>query len=169
LANVIQLPKEWVIFERASVLMLGLCTAVDPNMNPIRTVAPYLQQFVLGKDADWKGQISTAIREMAMSAVAIPDRANRFFERANKGDVQIHVAGLRDSALLLYSAAHQIVFVFLAIALGTLGFVLDARGQDALAVAAWTTGALSLLAVAVSMVRARSLRRKLREPVRPTR
>jgi ubiquinone biosynthesis protein len=169
LANVIQLPKEWVIFERASVLMLGLCTAVDPNMNPIRTVAPYLQQFVLGKDNDWKGQITSAMREMAMSAVAIPDRANRFFERANKGDVQIHVAGLRDSALLLYSAAHQIVFVFLAIALGALGFVLDARGQDGLAVAAWTVGALSLLAIAVSMIRARALRRKLREPVRPPR
>jgi ubiquinone biosynthesis protein len=167
LTNVIQVPKEWVIFERASVLTLGLCTAIDPNMNPIRTVGPYLQQFVLGKDTDWKGQVTTAIREMAMSAIAIPDKANRFLDRANKGDVQIHVAGLRDSAVLLYAAAQQIVFVFLAIGLGALGYTLDDRGQDWLALAAWTASALSVVAILVSMMRARAIRRTLRERRRP--
>jgi ubiquinone biosynthesis protein len=162
LTNVIQVPKEWVIFERASVLLLGLCTQIDPNMNPIRTVGPYLQQFVLGKDTDWKGQITTAIREMAMSAVAIPDRMNRFLERANRGDTQIQLQGLQDSALLLYSAAQQIIFVLLATAIGALGYVLDARGDTPLAVAAWVVAALCLVAVMVSMLRARTLRRMLR-------
>jgi ubiquinone biosynthesis protein len=163
LTNVIQVPKEWVIFERASVLTLGLCTAVDPDMNPIRTVGPYLQEFVLGKEKDWKGQITTAIREMAMSAVAIPDRMNRFLEGTNRGETQIHVAGLRDSALLLYAATQQIIFVFLSVAIGTLGFVLDARGQSILALAAWAVAVLSLVAIGVSMLRARTLRRVLRE------
>jgi ubiquinone biosynthesis protein len=163
LTNVIQVPKEWVIFERASVLTLGLCTAIDPNMNPIRTVGPYLEQFMLGQDTDWKGRITSALREMAMSAIAIPDKANRFLDRGNKGDVQIHVAGLRDSAVLLYAAAQQIVFVFLAIGLGALGFMLDRNGQDMLAVAAWLASALSLVAILVSMLRARGLRRTLKE------
>jgi ubiquinone biosynthesis protein len=162
LTNVIQVPKEWVIFERASVLLLGLCTQIDPNMNPIRTVGPYLQQFVLGKETDWKGQITTAIREMAMSAVAIPDRMNRFLERANRGDTQIQLQGLQDSALLLYSAAQQLIFVFLAIAIGALGYVLDAREDTSLAIAAWVVAALCLVAVMVSMIRARTLRRTLR-------
>lgn len=163
LSSAFQVPKEWVIFERASILTLGLCTAVDPNMNPIHTVGPYLQQFVLGKEADWKGQITAAIREMAMSAVAMPDKTNRFLERANRGDVQIHVAGLRDSALLLYAAAQQLVFVFLAIAIGALGYVLDARGEDTLALLAWAAAVLSLVAIIASMLRARRLRRSLRE------
>ena len=163
LTNIIQVPKEWVIFERASVLTLGLCTAIDPNMNPIRTVGPYLQEFVLGKEADWKGQITTAIREMAMSTVAIPDKTNRFLERANRGDVQIHVAGLRDSAMLLYSAAQQFVFVLLGTAIGALGYVLDARGEDRLALVAWSAAVLCLLMVIGSMLRARKLRRALRE------
>lgn len=163
LSSAFQVPKEWVIFERASILTLGLCTAVDPHMNPIHTVGPYLQQFVLGKDADWKGQITSAMREMAMSAIAIPDKTNRILERANRGDLQIHVAGLRDSALLLYSAAQQFIFVLLASAIGALGYVLDARGEDKLAVLAWAASALSLIAVISSMLRARKLRRTLRE------
>ena len=161
LSSAFQVPKEWVIFERASILTLGLCTELDPDMNPIQTVGPYLQEFVLGKDVDWKEQVRGAVREMAMSAVAIPDRMNRFLEHANRGETQIHVAGLRESALLLYSAAQQLIFTLLATAIGALGYFLDARDQGGLAIVSWTVSALCLLAVVMSMLRARALRRPL--------
>src|SRR5881409_1509372 len=132
-------------------------------MSAMRTVGPYLQEFVLGRDTDWKGQITKAIREMAISAVAIPDKTNRLLERANRGEVQFQIGGLRESALLLYSAAHQLLFAFLAIATGALGYVVDARGQTTLAIVAWSVSALCLLAIAGSMLRARALRRSLRE------
>lgn len=163
LTNVIQVPKEWVIFERATVLLLGLVTQIDPDMNPIRTVGPYLQQFVIGKDTDWKGQITAAIREMAMSAVAIPDRTNRFLERANRGDIHMHVEGIREGAQLLYAAAQQLIFVVLATATGALGWTLDASGEHGLAVVAWIASALCLVAVIISMLRARGPRRALRD------
>ena len=163
LSNAFQVPKEWVIFERASILLLGLCTQIDSNMNPIRTVGPYLEEFVIGKGADWKGQITSAVREMAMSAIAIPEKTNRLLERANRGEMQLQIRGLRESALLLYAAAQQIVFVFLAIATGALGYVLSARGERGLAIAAWATAALSLVAVAVAILSARGLRKTLRK------
>ena len=157
-----QVPKEWVIFERASLLLVGLGTLIDPDMNPLKIIGPYLQEFVLGgKDKDWKAQVSMAVKDMAMSALAIPDRTNRFLERANRGDVQIHVAGLRESALLLYAGVHQIVFMFLAIAAGALGYVLEARGERGLAWLAWGLSALLLIAMLGSMWRARSLRAAL--------
>lgn len=163
LSRAFQVPKEWVLFERAALLTLGLCTELDPDMNPIHTVGPYLQEFVLGKGTDVKGQVTTAIREMAMSAVAIPDKTNRLLERANRGEVQFQIGGLRESAMLLYAAGQQVVFVFLAIAIAVLGYVLDDRGQGGLALIAWGASALCLLVVAVSMLRARALRRSLRE------
>jgi predicted unusual protein kinase regulating ubiquinone biosynthesis (AarF/ABC1/UbiB family) len=162
LSSAFQVPKEWVIFERASVLTLGLCTAVDPNMNPINTVGPYLQEFVIGKNIDWKGQITTAMREMAVSAIAIPEKANRLLERANRGEAQFQIGGLRESALLLYAAVHQLLFAFLAVATGALGYVLDARGEDRLAIVAWVVSALNLVALVVSMSRSRELRKTLR-------
>src|SRR6185503_4082194 len=116
LSRAFTVPKEWVLFERASILMLGLCTELDPNMNPIHTVGPFLQQFVLGKEADIKGQVTNAVREMAMSAVTIPDKANRFLERANRGELQFQIVGLRDSALLLYTAVQQLLLGIFAIA-----------------------------------------------------
>jgi predicted unusual protein kinase regulating ubiquinone biosynthesis (AarF/ABC1/UbiB family) len=162
LSSAFQVPKEWVIFERASILTLGLCTAVDPNMNPIRTVGPYLQQFVLGEETDWKRQITVAIREMAMSAIALPDKTNRALDRANRGDIHFQIGALRESALLLYSVGQQLMFAFLAVALGALGYVLEARGELRLGIAAWAGSALCLLATAALIIRGRSIIREVR-------
>ena len=162
LSNAFQVPKEWVVFERASLLLLGLCTQIDPDMNPLRIIGPYLQEFVLGRDRDWTNQIRTAVREMAMSAIVIPDAANRVLAKANRGELMIHVAGIRESAQLLYIAATQLMFAFLAVASGVIGWLLDDRGNPRIAAAALTASGLCLLAVVISMIRARSLRRSLR-------
>jgi hypothetical protein len=76
--------------------------------------------------------------------------------------VQFQIAGLRESALLLYAASQQVIFVFIAIATGALGYVLAARGQRGAALSTWVVSALSLVAVVGSMLRARSLRKTLR-------
>ena len=163
LSRAFQVPKEWVIFERASILTLGLCTEIDPDMNPIRVVGPYLQEFVLGKDTDWKQQITTAVRDMAMSSLAIPDKANRVLDQAAQGTVRFQIAHLEESALLLYAAGQQIIFTFLATAIGALGYFLDGRDQTVLALVAWVVSAACLLAVIGSLLKARALRRELRD------
>ena len=161
LSRAFQVPKEWVLYERAALLTLGLCTAIDPNMAPMQTVGPYLQEFVLGKDKDWKQTMSGTLKEMLVSSLGIPDRANRFLERANRGDIQIHVASLRDNLLLLHSTFQQLVYLLLGAATGILGYFLDARGQDALAILSWAVAAACMLAMVASMLRARSLRRSI--------
>lgn len=163
LSNAFQVPKEWVIFERAAILLLGLCTQVDPNMNPIRTVGPYLQEFVLGRETDWKAQISTAVREMAMSAITMPDRANRLLDVASRGEVRFQIAKLPESALLLYAAAEQVIFTFISIASGAFGFVLQEHGRERLATVAFALSAVFLVALGIAMLRARGLQRALRE------
>jgi ubiquinone biosynthesis protein len=163
LSRAFQVPKEWVIFERASILTLGLCTEIDADMNPIRVVGPYLQEFVLGRDTDVKGQMTSAVRDMAMAALALPDRMNRVFDQANRGAVRFNIGRLEESALLLYAAAQQLAFTFLATAAGALGYFLDSHGQAAFAVIAWVMSGACLLAVFMSMLGARSLKRLLRE------
>ncbi len=159
ISRAFQVPKEWVIFERTSLLLLGLGTQIDPAMNPLRTIGPYLQEFVLGKDVDWKGQITTSMREMAMSAIAIPDAANRFLERTNRGDLQMQIGALPESALLLYSAVHQVLFAFLAVAAGALAYALEVHGDARRGALAWAAAAFFLLALARTMFGARRLRR----------
>lgn len=166
LSRAFTVPKEWVLFERASILLLGLCTELDPAMNPIQTVGPYLQQFVLGKNADVKGQVTDAVREMAVSALAIPDKANRFLERANRGEIQFQMAGLRDSALLLYAAVQQLLFGLLASGFGLLSMFLMDNGRPTPATLAGAIAGLFVVIMLASALRARRLIRRLTERTR---
>jgi ubiquinone biosynthesis protein len=163
LTRAFTVPKEWVLFERASILMLGLCTEIDPNMNPIHTVGPYLQQFVMGKDADVKSQIGTAVREMAMSAIAIPDKTNRFLERANRGDVRFQISGLRDAALLLYAAVQQFLFGLLAMGFGIFAVWSRDGGHALQSTIGGMIAAFFFITMFFSSLRARRLVRKLRD------
>ena len=166
LQRAFQVPKEWVLFERATLLSLGVCTTLAPDMNPMQTVGPYLQEFFLGKDGNWKQQVTGAGKEMLASAMALPDLANRFLEQGNRGDIQIHVAGLRDNLLLLHSALQQLIWLLLATATGVLGYFLDARGQRLFAIGAWAVTAACFFAIASSMFRARALRRSIMKVAR---
>jgi len=166
LTRAFTVPKEWVLFERASILMLGLCTEIDANMNPIHTVGPYLQQFVIGKDTDVKSQVSTAVREMAMAAIALPDKTNRFLDRANKGDVRFQISGLRDSALLLYAAVQQFLFGLLTMGLGIFAVWLRDGGRGGEALVAAIGASTFFVLMLLSVLRARRLGRRLRDRAR---
>ena len=163
LSRAFQVPKEWVIFERASLLLLGLSTQIDPNMNPIKVVGPYLERFVLGGEGekDWKDQLMPALREMAVTAIALPDKANRFLDRANRGDMDLQIEGIREGALLLYAGVHQAVLSFVGVAAGGLAYGLGTHGQRTWAIVAGAGAALCFLGVLISIVRAGSLRRRL--------
>lgn len=162
LSRAFQVPKEWVIFERASLLLLGLCTQIDPNMNPFNTVGPYLEEFVLGGDKDWKSQVTSSLREMALSAIAMPDKANRALDLANRGDLELRIPSISDASLLLYEAAQQLLFAFLGAVFGAFAYVLGGAGHPVLSVGAWALAGLCLVVVVGAMLRARAVRRKLR-------
>jgi hypothetical protein len=163
LSRAFQVPKEWVIFERASLLLLGLCTQIDPNMNPIRTVGPYLEEFVLGGDADWKKQIASTLRDVTLSAVAIPDKANRALDLANRGDLELQIPSISDASLLLYEAAQQLLFAFLAAVFGAFAYVAGEHGLRVPSIVGWAIAALCLVTVARAILRAGPVRRRLRQ------
>jgi predicted unusual protein kinase regulating ubiquinone biosynthesis (AarF/ABC1/UbiB family) len=141
LTRTFQVPKDWVLLERTVLLLLGLCTTLDPAMAPMRTIQPYLEEFVLGRGQDWMVLVRSAVKEMAMSMLALPDGVNRLVARANRGELQVRVHELRESADLVYSAAQQLVFGMLAAGSGVIAYLAHVRGDRVVA----TTGAVAAI------------------------
>src|SRR5262249_4234545 len=46
LTDAFHVPKEWILLERTILLLMGLCTQLDPEMNPMSVIRPYLEEFV---------------------------------------------------------------------------------------------------------------------------
>ncbi len=84
LSGAFHVPKDWVLLERTILLLYGCCSLLDPELNPVAIIQPYLQDFVLG-NRDFTQIAMEAIRDMAMSAMTLPEDMRRYLIKANRG------------------------------------------------------------------------------------
>jgi ubiquinone biosynthesis protein len=117
LSGAFHVPRDWVVLQRAFLLLTGVCTELDPTLNPIEVVRPYLQEFVLGS-RDWTQIAIEAVRDTAMSALQLPDDMRKYLTRAVRGELEVSVKGLHDGTRLLYRAIRQATYAGLSVALG---------------------------------------------------
>jgi hypothetical protein len=129
LKDAFHIPKEWILLERALLLLLGVCTTLDPEMNPAAIIEPYLERFLLGEKKQWSEIVVEASREMALSALSLPAELHRFLDRAMRGELEVGIRNLDENARLIYSAGQQILWGMLAATATVLATVFDGRGQ----------------------------------------
>jgi ubiquinone biosynthesis protein len=129
LSGAFHVPKDWVLLERTILLLYGSCSLLDPECNPMAIIQPYLQDFVLG-NRDWTRIAMDAAREMALSAVTLPDDIKKYLTRATRGEIEVRVRGVQDGARALYAVGRQLVYTAIGIATGFAGLELHLRGAD---------------------------------------
>jgi ubiquinone biosynthesis protein len=129
LRDAFHIPKEWILLERTLLLLLGVCTTLDPEMNPAAIIEPYLERFLLGEKKQWSEIVVEASREMALSALSLPGELQRFMDRAMRGELEVGFRNLDENARLIYSAGQQILWGMLAATSAVLATVFDGRGQ----------------------------------------
>jgi predicted unusual protein kinase regulating ubiquinone biosynthesis (AarF/ABC1/UbiB family) len=156
-----RIPKDWVLLERTILLLMGLCTHLSPTMNPMKTIRPYLEEFVLGKDRDWVKMIGSVLKDMALSAITIPEDFKRFLHAANRGELELRVQGLRESVNLLYSLGHQILYGLFAMVSGGFSYLTYTRGEEMLSLTLAGVGGLFLLCLGGSLFLARRRQKRL--------
>jgi predicted unusual protein kinase regulating ubiquinone biosynthesis (AarF/ABC1/UbiB family) len=135
-------PKDWVLLERTLLLLYGCCAMLDPELNPVAIIQPYLREFVLG-NRDFTQIALEAVRDTFMSAITLPDDLRKFLVRANRGELVVRVRGVTEGAHAVYSAARQLIYTAIGLACGVealeahrLHEVGLARGLGAAAIAA---------------------------------
>jgi predicted unusual protein kinase regulating ubiquinone biosynthesis (AarF/ABC1/UbiB family) len=117
-----------VLLERTILLLFGTCSLLDPELNPMAIIQPYLQEFVLG-NRDWTEIAVETVREMALSAITLPDDMKKYLTRAVRGELEVRVRGLEDGARTVYAVGRQLIYTTLTVAGGFAGLQLDGRGE----------------------------------------
>ncbi len=109
LSGAFHIPKDWVLLERTLLLLYGSCSLLDPELNPVAIIQPYLRDFVLG-NRDFAQIAMEAIRDMAMSAMTLPEDMRRYLVKANRGEMEVRVRGLQDGARTIYATGRQLIY-----------------------------------------------------------
>lgn len=160
LAATFQIPREWILLERTILLLLGLCTHLDPELRPLAVLRPYLERLALG--GDWMAVARSLAKSWALTAFALPGELQRLLRRAERGELEVAVRGTASAAQLRYAATHQLLFGLLALGSGALAYLARARGDATFALGFSVSGAFWLLALGLSLLRARRWTRRLR-------
>lgn len=151
-------PKEAIVLERTLLLLMGLCTELDPTLNPMTVIKPYLERFVLG-DQDWSGVLLDTSRDLVMSVAALPGEMRRFLRTAHAGDLRVRFANLEPSARLMYRLGHQAIFAAVGIAGAAIAVTLEGRGELARAEWGWWTARVAGALLVINWWGSRSLLR----------
>jgi predicted unusual protein kinase regulating ubiquinone biosynthesis (AarF/ABC1/UbiB family) len=160
LTSAFQVPKDWVLLERTILLMSGVCTHLDPEMNPMAVIRPYLEEFVFGGEKDFTELVMNAMKDTAMSALAVPDDVRKYLGKAMRGELEMRFRGLGDSANLMYALGHQMIYALFAITAGVFGYLFFTTGALLLAYIAGGTAGFFFLCLFGSMFLARKYRRR---------
>src|SRR5579859_1577438 len=118
LSGAFHIPKDWVLLERTILLVYGCCALLDPELNPVAIVQPYLQDFVLG-NRDFTQIAIEAVRDMAMSAMTLPEDMRRYLTRANRGELEVRVRGLQEGGRAVYAVGRQVIYTAIGLFAGS--------------------------------------------------
>ncbi|HXT14127.1 MAG TPA: AarF/UbiB family protein [Gemmatimonadaceae bacterium] len=155
LTTTFRVPKDWVLLERTLLLLLGLCTELDPTWNPMTVIRPYLEDVVLGKDRDWGELLRGSLKDMARTAITLPDDLQKVTARINRGELEIRVPEIAHATRVMYAGVRQLIYAIFTTACGVIAYQAYDRGQFFLSrflAAATLVAAASLI---VSMRRTR--------------
>ncbi|NUO54610.1 MAG: AarF/ABC1/UbiB kinase family protein [Polyangiaceae bacterium] len=147
LSEAFHVPRDWVFLERTLLLLTGVCTELDPEMQPVEIIHPYVQKFVLG-NRDWAQIALEAAKDMALKAITLPDDLRKYLMRANRGEAEVKVRDLSRAASTVASSVRQLAQVILAVSLGGAALYLLSLGRPDLALYfGWGAGGIATLAL----------------------
>ena len=153
-------PKEIIILERTLLLLMGLCTELDPTLNPMTVIRPYLERFVLGEEGDWSELLVETSKDLVMSVTALPADFRKFMRAAHAGELQLKFKNLEAPAQLMYRLGHQLIFALVGIAGASFAIVLEGRGEYDRADWGWWTARVSGVLLVWSWWSSRNLLRR---------
>ena len=153
-------PKEWIMLERTVLMIMGLCTVLDPQLNPMTIIRPHVERFVLGEDGDWSRLVLDSGRDIALSAIALPAEIKKFTHQALRGDLEVRVVNQNDAAPVAYALGHQIIFTAIGLSSTHFAYKFYDRGNDQWAMGCLAAGAFCGLLLLRSMWLTRKLIKK---------
>ncbi len=133
LAGAFRVPQDWILLERTALLLLGLCTALAPDLNPFRVLWPYVEPLAREAAPSVWSLVTGGVQEAARALFGLPAAADRALARVERGDVAIRTPDVQVQTAAIVAVGRQIVWTLGALGTGALATVGYLGGSAGLA------------------------------------
>jgi predicted unusual protein kinase regulating ubiquinone biosynthesis (AarF/ABC1/UbiB family) len=143
----IQFPAHFAFLGRALSMLVGLATALDPDINFIKLFTPYVRRFVTGEAGGTAGYLANRAREWGSSVLALPAVGLRVMRQLEDGELETGIRWAMGEERLghLERTAGSLVTAVWVLGLGALGVWLTTLHWTASADVAWGLAAVEWL------------------------
>jgi len=122
LSATIQVPKDWILLERAIMLLDGVTAKLAPEYKPFDTIKPYLKKLIL-KNGGLRKLIWGIVKKQLDTLISLPKKADKFLTKANSGELELEIKGLDKSTNKIYAGTQQIGFGLVSVSSLAMAFV----------------------------------------------
>jgi predicted unusual protein kinase regulating ubiquinone biosynthesis (AarF/ABC1/UbiB family) len=129
ISGTVQVPKDYVLLNRMVTLLLGICNMLDPKLNPLEVVRPYVKEYVADGKQDLVAFVTGLLRRSAATALGLPSELHQALQLIRKGKVEVRTPDIRAGARLLYMAGQQFIFTLLIMTAGAIGYLFRQSGE----------------------------------------
>lgn len=157
----IQVPKDWVLLNRTLTQLLGICAMLDPTMNPLEVVRPYVQEFMKKEDKNTFAFIAGWLRRTLVTAMGLPEELHSVLQKAKRGDFEVQTPDIKEGAKLLYQSGQQFVYTLLIISSGVFGYLFYQSGALQMANYSYLVAGLFFLLLMRSLRKGSKIRKRL--------
>jgi len=123
-------PKEYVLLNRMVTLLLGICNTLDSSINPLDTVRPYFQKFMIGDSENMVQYATDFIKESATTLLTIPSDLGEVLNKARRGKLEIQTPGDVEKTKLFYALGQQLLYAILMITAFGFGYIFFQEARD---------------------------------------
>ena len=158
LASAFRVPRDWILLERTALLLIGLCTALDPDANPLRVLRPHIEPVVGDLGAAAGGAVAARAQDALRTALGLPARLDRVLAAAEGGALAVRSPDALRAADRVYAGLRQVAYTLGAAGAGGVAYAAHLAGEGGVATALAVVGGACVLGAAGSALRERRRR-----------
>ena len=153
LTSAFRVPRDWILMERTALLLIGLCTALDPDANPLRVLRRHIEPLVA--DADLGGAVASRVQGALRTAVGLPARLDRVLRQAEAGTLAVATPDTLRAADRVYAGLRQLAYTAGAAGAGAVAYAARVLGDGTVALGLGVLSGLCALGAVGSALRER--------------
>jgi ubiquinone biosynthesis protein len=148
IAGTVQVPKDYVLLNRTVTLLLGLSNSLDPSYNPLDTVRPFAQQYLLQDKGGPLGYVRDLLQRSLTNVLALPDDLQKTLRKARSGELEVRSPDVEAGAKRVARALRQLTLAVLAVGAAFFSLRLREMGwTEESRWGLWAAGAMAVWAI----------------------
>ncbi|HLP93344.1 MAG TPA: AarF/UbiB family protein [Saprospiraceae bacterium] len=120
IAGTVQMPKDYVLLNRTITLLLGICNTLDSSYNPLETVRPYAQKYLMQEKGGPLNYVRELLQSTLTNVLALPDELQKTLKKVRSGELEIRTPDLEEAGKQITRGIKKLILALLAIGLGFL-------------------------------------------------